>query len=79
MSRSNTRNTSRMTLIGNALVFQALNQPLPRALRGHADASQFNRVHYKILYSCISGKNRIRCTALIIRCCQLRSRIFSET
>jgi hypothetical protein len=32
-------------LIGNALIFQALNQPLAGALRGHADTSQINRVH----------------------------------
>jgi hypothetical protein len=32
-------------LIGDALIFQTLNQPLTRTLRGHADTSQINRVH----------------------------------
>ena len=34
-------------LIGDTLIFQSLNQPLTRALGGHADTSQINRVHSK--------------------------------
>ena len=55
MSRSNTKNIEE-TLIGNTLVFQALNQPPLAFAERSCQYQTIQSSSHKILYFCITGK-----------------------